>query len=92
MTNPTNPPACRVMYQSYSGLIFESRQPADTPVLVIPLDPANVERVVEVMAAELSGRTVKGFRKTDTGCQEAFWYDAQSVLTALINHAKETSK
>lgn len=84
MTNQTNPPACRVMYQSYSGLIFPSRQPADTPALVIPLDPANVERVVEVMREAM---IAADGNETNLSFED----DARSAISALINHAKENA-
>ena len=77
-----------VMYCDRFGIAYVRPFEGGNPVLVIPLDPANVERVVQVMM----GTVGKPIDRVDYRAQKA-WEDAyRAALTALINHAKETSK
>lgn len=82
-TNPTNPPACRVMYRSTLGRIYHvNEERNDTPVLVIPLDPASMDAVVEVMSNAM---------RADDDKNTSFDDDARSALNALVALGKGTT-
>jgi hypothetical protein len=71
------------MYLTQSGMLWRQKdgEIATDPVLVIPLDPENVEHVVEVMSAAMGGSDV-----------DQYWYDqAKAALNALVALGKGTT-